>query len=174
MLRKIESFAQMDGRKLMDLYREGNIENTAYFYPDLDEDLALVRVERRFLRYLETDFFAKPGNVYWVWEENGVWVSALRLSALAPGDYYLEALETHPDFRRRGCGEKLLEAVLAALKAQGPFRLRDCVGKKNEPSLGIHRKCGFTIAAQDGVNCLSGEVNPRCYGMEYVWEGEKA
>lgn len=172
MLRRLETFAQVDGRRLMDLYREDNVENTDYFYPDVEDKVeALARVERDFLHYLETDFFPKPGNMYWVLEENGVWVSALRLSETAPGDYYLEALSTHLDFRRQGCAVRLLEAVLAELKAKGPFRLRDCVGKKNVPSLGVHEKCGFRIAAQDGTDYLSGEVNERCYGMEYAWEG---
>ena len=173
MLRRLETFARVDGRRLMDIYREDNIENTDYFYPDMkDKVQALARVEQDFLHYLETDFFSKPGNVYWVLEENGVWVSALRLTELSPGDYYLEALSTHPDFRRQGCAARLLEAVLEELKKEGPFRLRDCVGKKNVPSLGVHEKCGFRIAAQDGTDCLSGEVNERCYGMEYVWKGE--
>ena len=173
MLRRLETFARVDGRRLMDIYREDNIENTDYFYPDMkDKAQALARVEQDFLHYLETDFFFKPGNTYWVLEENGVWVSALRLTELSPGDYYLEALSTHPDFRRQGCAARLLEAVLAELKKEGPFRLRDCVGTKNVPSLGVHEKCGFRIAAQDGTDCLSGEVNERCYGMEYVWKGE--
>ena len=173
MLRRLETFARVDGRRLMDIYREDNIENTDYFYPDMkDKVQALARVEQDFLHYLETDFFSKPGNAYWVLEENGVWVSALRLTELSPGDYYLEALSTHPDFRRQGCAARLLEAVLAELKKEGPFRLRDCVGKKNVPSLGVHEKCGFRIAAQDGTDYLSGEVNERCYGMEYVWKGE--
>ena len=173
MLRRLEAFARVDGRRLMDIYREDNIENTDYFYPDMkDKAQALARVEQDFLHYLETDFFFKPGNTYWVLEENGVWVSALRLTELSPGDYYLEALSTHPDFRRQGCAARLLEAVLAELKKEGPFRLRDCVGKKNVPSLGVHEKCGFRIAAQDGTDYLSGEVNERCYGMEYVWKGE--
>ena len=113
MLRRLETFARVDGRRLMDIYREDNIENTDYFYPDMkDKVQALARVEQDFLHYLETDFFSKPGNVYWVLEENGVWVSALRLTELSPGDYYLEALSTHPDFRRQGlaaaCGAKLI------------------------------------------------------------------
>ena len=136
MLRRLETFARVDGRRLMDIYREDNIENTDYFYPDMkDKAQALARVEQDFL-------------------------------------HYLEALSTHPDFRRRRCAVRLLEAVLAELRAQGPFRLRDCVGKKNVPSLGVHEKCGFRIASQDGTVCLSGEVNERCYGMEYVWKGE--
>ena len=34
MLRKIESFGDLDGRKLMDVYAEGNEENAEYFHPD--------------------------------------------------------------------------------------------------------------------------------------------
>ena len=86
MLRRLETFARVDGRRLMDIYREDNIENTDYFYPDMkDKAQAQARVEQDFLHYLETDFFSKPGNTYWVLEENGVWVSALRLTELSPG-----------------------------------------------------------------------------------------
>ena len=100
MLRRLETFARVDGRRLMDIYREDNIENTDYFYPDMkDKAQALARVEQDFLHYLETDFFFKPGNTYWVLEENGVWVSALRLTELSPGDYYLEAWDVFKNGR---------------------------------------------------------------------------
>lgn len=35
-----------------------------------------------------------------------MWGSALRLSKLDEGLYYIEALETHPSFRRRGMPHK--------------------------------------------------------------------
>jgi len=54
-------------------------------------------------------------------------------------------------------------------KKQGPFRLCDCVSKENTASLKTHEKCGFQIVRETGLNYLTGEENPYCYGLEYVW-----
>lgn len=171
MLRKITSFAALDGRKLMDLYAEGNRENAEEFSPDCpDRDAAVQKVEEDFLRYLKESFFPTPGNSYWILEEDGVWVSALRVSEPGEGIYYLEALETREDHRRRGCASRLLLGLMEELRKQGPFRLCDCVNKQNVPSLKTHKRCGFRIARETGLDYLSGEENERCFGMEYTWE----
>ena len=78
-------------------------------------------------------------------------VSALRICRIPEGPYYLEALETRPDRRRQGYGVRLLSEVLDAMKAEGPFRLCDCVGKKNTASLKAHEKCGFRIVSEQGT-----------------------
>ena len=39
MLHRITRFSGLDGRKLMDLYAEGNLENTDYFFPDETDTL---------------------------------------------------------------------------------------------------------------------------------------
>lgn len=168
MLHRITSFAGVNGRKLMDLYREGNLENAAYFHPDApDKALALQEQEEDFLRFIQTDFFQKKGNEYWVLEEENTWVSALRLYQISEERYYIEALETHPEFRRRGYAEHLLNSVTEELKRRGPFQLWDCVGKRNEASIRTHLKCGFEIAAQSGFDYLTDEVNDQCFGMRY-------
>lgn len=59
-------------------------------------------VEAGFLDFLKNDFFEQDGAAYWILEENGVWVSALRLSRIQTDLYYLEALETRPDQRGQG------------------------------------------------------------------------
>lgn len=174
MLLTLTRFSDLDGRKLMDLYAEGNLENTDYFYPSMtDKAEALRLVEEGFLSYLRDEFFGPAGSTYRIWEENGVWVSALRLTRVEDGLYYLEALETHPAFRRQGYASRLLQGVLDALKAEGPFRLCDCVSKRNEASLRTHLKCGFRIAAEEGIDYLRGEKDERDYGMEYRYEGEE-
>lgn len=168
MLHPITSFDDIDGRKLMDLYREGNIENTAYFYPEItDQAVALQNVERDFLSYIKTDFLANEGNTYWVLEEENTWVSALRLYPITKGLYYIEALETHPSFRRKGYAVRLLKGVIEALRERGPFRLCDCVGKRNPASIRTHQKCGFKIVSEAGFDYLCNEANDKDYGMEY-------
>ena len=97
-----------------------------------------------------------------------MWVSALRTCKIPEGPYYLEALETRPDRRRQGYGVRLLSEVLDAMKAEGPFRLCDCVGKKNTASLRAHEKCGFRIVSEKGYDYLHREVGPRRWARTWI------
>ena len=168
MLYQFTSLKQLDLRKLMDLYAEGNTVNAEEFYPNIaDRSQALKRAEQDFIDFLETGFFTAPDRVYWVLEEDGVWVSAARTCRIEDGLYYLEALETHPGYRRRGYAAKLLGAILDALKQKGAFKLCDCVDKENVPSIKTHEKCGFSVASDPAINYLSGNTCDWEYGMEY-------
>lgn len=169
MLIKISCFEDIDQRQLMDLYQEGNRENCSYFFPDEEEAAALPKVEQKFLDYLEQDFFSAPDRWYYVLEKKGVWVSALRLSHIRDDIYYIEALETHPGHRKKGYAVEFMQELIDTLKEKGPFRLCDCVSKKNEASLATHKKCGFEIVSEEGYDYLSGEVNDRCYGLQYTF-----
>ena len=120
---------------------------------------------------MEKDFLAKPGNTYWILEEEGAWVSALRLSRIEDGFYYMEALETHPRYRRKGYGIKLLQGVIEALKEGGSFKICDCVWKRNTPSLAVHEKCGFGIVSERGMDYIHGEADENNYGLQYIYEG---
>ena len=73
--------------------------------------------------FLKHEFFLQNEAAYWIFEENGVWYSALRTCKVLNGPYYLEALETRPDFRGEGYASLLLTSVLDALKENGPFRI---------------------------------------------------
>ncbi|MCR5690519.1 MAG: GNAT family N-acetyltransferase [Clostridiales bacterium] len=173
MLLKITSYDALDERRLMDVYSESNYENTDYFYPDEPDKAKAVRmVEAGFLDYLKNGFFASPGNTYWILEEHSEWVCAMRTTLIVPAAYYIEALETRPDRRRRGCASRLIACVIDELKQNGPFRLCDCVSKRNEASLAAHLKCGFRIVSEEGLDYLSGERDDRHYGLEYVCSGE--
>lgn len=168
MLLRITSFANLDKRKLMDIYSESNAENAAHFYPEeTDKEAALRKAEAGFLHFLENDFFKWSKAACWVWEESGTWVSALRTCEIQAGSYYLEALETHPEHRKRGYGSSLLSGVLNAMKKDGPFRLCDCVSKNNAASLKTHEKCGFQIVSETGYNYLYKESDAYDFGLEY-------
>ena len=168
MLLRINKYSDLDERKLMDIYAESNFENTDFFFPDIsDKNEATRKVEAGFLDYLKNVFFSREGNDLWVLEEDGLWVSALRTSKLECGIYYPEALETRPDSRRKGYAAKLLSGVLEVLKPEGPFRMYDCVSKKNTASLKTHEKCGFRIVSEKGFDYLTGEYDEHCYGLEY-------
>lgn len=170
MLLRITKSPDLDGRQLMDVYSESNLENTDFFYPgESDKAAAVAGVEAGFLDFLENEFFHLKKATYWVWEEDGVWISALRICEIRQGAYYLEALETRPDRRGKGYGSRLLLSVLEEMKKEGPFRLLDCVSKKNLPSLRTHEKCGFQIVSQKGYDYLHEEADDRDYGLEYSY-----
>ena len=172
MLLQITRYADLDERMLMDLYAEGNLENTDYFFPGIKDKAEAVRkVEAGFLGFLQDEFMDRPGNTYWILEENGVWVSALRTTRIRPGLYYIEALETRPDCRRKGFAARLLTGVAETLKKDGPFRLCCCVSKKNTASLKTHLACGFAVVSEAGWDYLLDESDSRDYGMEYRYSG---
>lgn len=168
MLIRRTEFQEVDARKLMDVYSESNYENTAYFFPDeADKEAAVRKVEAGFLDYLKNDFFGNRDAAYWILAADGVWVSALRTCMIQEGLYYLEALETRPDRRRRGYGAELLAGVVDSLKKNGPFRLCSCVDKKNVASLKTHEKSGFRVVSEEGYDYLHGESDDHDFGMEY-------
>lgn len=170
MILRIEKYGDIDQRRLMDLYSESNLENTDYFYPDIeDKAWAVGKVEEGFLDFLENEFYVKEGSVYWILEEDGVWLSALRTTELEGRTFYIEALETHPDHRRQGYAAKLIEGVIGELKKGGGFRLRSCVDKENAPSIAAHLHCGFKIADETGSDLLFGESRDWEYSFEYIW-----
>ncbi len=172
MVHPITRYANLDERRLMSLYAEGNRENADYFYPEMEDREAAVRqAEKDFLHDLENDFFTCPGRTYWVLEEQHEWVSAVRLYQLKPDFYYLEALETHPAYRKKGYASKLLREVICALRKKGAFQLCDCVSKKNIASLRTHERCGFQIVSDEGFDYLRNESDERFLGLAYSYDG---
>ena len=172
MLLRIVKYCDLDERKLMDVYSESNYENTDYFFPgETDKTAAVRKVEAGFLNYLKEDFFNMTDAAYWILEINGVWVSALRTCRVQKRLYYLEALETSPDHRRKGYGAILLSGVADSLKKDGPFRLCSCVSKRNIASLRTHEKSGFQIVSEKGYDYLQEEADDHDFGLEYCYSG---
>lgn len=116
--------------------------------------------------FCKTIFFAVPGSLYAVLEEDGSWVSALRLAPVE-GGWYLEALETDPDFRRRGCAKRLIRQVIAKLEEDGPVTIWDSVAKTNAASLATHSSCGFVIVRDEGYSYRTGETYQNDWGLRY-------
>ena len=166
MLIKLTELQDTDISRLMAIYIEGNRENAAWFYPELPEAEGIRRAEQDFVTFLRADFFTRAGSVYYVWEEAGQWVAALRLERTADG-YYLEALETRPDQRRKGYGAGLLRAACRDLEREGPIRMRDCVRKTNESSLRTHLAAGFCVDQDPAIEYPGGKIDDRSYGMLY-------
>ena len=138
MLCVVSKLQDLNFSQLMAVYEEGNQENAECFWPELSAGQQMLRAEQAFYQYLAEGFFSVPGAVYAIWQEQGVYISALRLEPYEDG-LLLEALETAPDQRRQGYAERLIRAV----QGEFPQKIYSHVSKKNLPSLAVHKKCGF-------------------------------
>lgn len=152
-------------RMVHDIYMEGNMENARWRNPELEDLTEAIKAEERsFVEFLRS-FLAKEENRYYVLEMDGRWVSALRLTRI-DDFYYLEALETAEEHRKQGCAVLLIQEVVKQLKQRGQVIIRDNVSKRNIPSLATHKKCGFVIEKENGIDYLTGENSERVYGMK--------
>ena len=129
-----------------------------------DRQLALA--EEDFREYLSQVFFAAEGAAYFILEEAGRYVSALRLEPYEDG-LLLEALETAPEERRKGYAAHLICETVAYLKKSGPVRLYSHVLRGNTASLRTHEKCGFRQIS-DCARYIDGSVNRRAVTMLYT------
>lgn len=163
MLRIFNRLSQLNWSQLMAVYAEGVAENGAELYPNLSEGQQILRAEQDFHAYLSGDFFRNEQEKYCIWEENGRYVSALRLHPFEDG-VLMEALETHPDYRRRGYAASLIREVIAQLHLQ---KVYSHIRKRNMPSIAVHQKCGFRKIS-DSARYLNGEVTTR--SQTYLYE----
>lgn len=154
-------------RMVSTVYAEAIRENALERDPLAGGTQALLHAEEnRFVDFL-CQFFRGYRNRYYVLCEGEAWVSALRLTVL-DGYYYLEALETAPEYRKQGYATLLINRVLKRLKKHGTVIIRCCVSKKNTASLATHFKCGFVIETENGYNPLHHTTSEKNYGLLYT------
>lgn len=158
MLKIAHSLSELNFSKLMEVYAEGNVENGEYFFPEETPERQKMLAEERFGEYLREDFFRQKGACYAVLEEQGEYLSALRLEPYEDG-LLLEALETKPNCRKKGYARELMRLTFARLPAG--TKVYSHVSKRNEPSLAVHRACGFRVYLDYAVE-VDGTVTRRC------------
>ena len=164
MLLMVDKLKNLSFSQLMDVYEEGNRENGKEFWPNLDPAQQMLQAEQEFYQYLRQVFFPTENARYYIWEEQGHYVSALRLEPYRDG-MLLEALETTPSRRKKGYAARLIQAVQAVCPEQ---KIYSHVSKRNVASLRTHEKCGFRRIADYAVYA-DGSVNSRSYTL--CWEG---
>lgn len=163
MFKIVFQLRELNFGKLMELYSEGNAENAECSYPYLERNQGITAAENDFYGYLREVFFRTSGAVYALWEADGVYISALRLEPYKDG-LLLEALETHPSYRRQGYAKKLITATLRWLEEQGKGPVYSHVHKRNTASLMTHLSCGFQRISEQAVY-IDGSVTDRSCTM---------
>lgn len=146
-------------RELMDVYAESNEKTGLEEWPDLPAGFAREMAEQSFYQYLKEVFFPTPDACYFLWEEDGKYVSALRLEPYRDG-LLLAGLETAPDARQKGYAARLIQETKKWLTSRRFVRLYSHVHKKNLASIKTHEKCGFRHRS-DYAEYIDGSVNYR-------------
>lgn len=162
-----QSMTEDEYRKLMAIYAESNRENIGYFFPELkDEKLGVQKVEEQFVAFMKTDFFSEKDHCYYILSVDDEWVAAMRFIRLAEHSYFLEALETKPEQRRKGYATALFTRVIRKHRPEGSFTVKSIVSKHNEASLAFHEKVGFK---PEGMPSHSPMADQKL-GFTYIYE----
>ncbi len=88
-----------------------------------------------------------PAARAWVAELDGR-VAAMLVLWLVVDEAHIATIATHPDFRRRGVGERILLASLRAVRAEGARRAFLEVRVGNEAAQAMYRKYGFEVTGR--------------------------
>jgi putative acetyltransferase len=94
---------------------------------------------------LDLSGLSDPAVNVWGVRIDGQVVAIGALKRLDGGQAELKSMRTHPDFLRRGIAAALLEAIIAAARAEGitQLSLETGSGPLFEPALALYRKRGF-------------------------------
>ena len=160
MLKIIKSMKEFPFAKVMEVYAESNAASARDQFPWESEAQGLYRAEMEFYQYLRHDFFTMGDSFYALWMEKGRPVSAVRFERWKDG-FLLEGLETHPDYRGRGYGTKVMEAALAEIREPVYAHVK----KDNIASLRVHEKCGFSQCEDTAM--VDGSFDPRFVTLKY-------
>ena len=152
-----EKLNELSFDKLMALYAEENMNTGSIRWPEESQWRQVALAEEEFRDYLRQVFFRTAGARYLILEELGRYVCALRLEPYRDG-LLLEALETAPDYRRKGYATSLIEA---AMQTAAEEKIYAHVDWRNTASLRTHEKCGFAKVLDYAVY-IDGSVDSRC------------
>lgn len=98
------------------------------------------------------EFIANPKQLILIEDINGEWVSCLRAVETAPENWFIEAVETKPEERKKGYGMKLLLHTISYLEKLGMKEITSTILKDNFKSQALHEKCGFVPTNDPPIN----------------------
>ncbi|MGN1117391.1 MAG: GNAT family N-acetyltransferase [Acutalibacteraceae bacterium] len=139
--------------RLMSVYSESMNDMRINFA----DDAQMCAAYASFLR----EFVKSPKQLIIVETFDDEWVSALRAIETIKGYWFLEAVETKPEERKKGFGKDLLHHTIDYLKSIGMTELTCIISKNNFKSQALHEKCGFIPTNELPLNCW-GELEEGC------------
>ena len=131
--------------RLLSVYSESMNEMKIHFANDAE----MCGAYASFLR----DFVKNPKQLILVEVSDDEWVSALRAIETTEGHWFLEAVETKPNKRKKGFGKDLLLHTIDYLKNRGMTEITCTISHNNHKSQALHGKCGFIPTNDAPLNC---------------------
>ena len=162
MLKIVRSIRELDFRNLADVYEQSCIERGSKQYGNYPTSQQMLLSEQDLYGEVKC-FLADPKAFYALWEEQGRYISVLRMEPYKDG-LLLEGLETVPAERKKGYAKRLIMGVLAHLERSGAV-IYSHVEKKNTASMAVHLSCGFEKISDHAVY-VDGSVSYNGYTLQ--------
>jgi len=135
-----------------DVLNNGLVEDRGFNINDSNIEEIKFNIKKDFIEYLMSCSKDENFQAYYILrDEHHTIVSVCRI-VFDAGEYYLEGLETHRDYYRKGFATKLLFQVMQELKRNNVLKIYSIVRNHNTKSLNFHRKNGFTNVMEDNTN----------------------
>ncbi len=153
MLRIFTSSRELKVGKLMQLY-----------FQDFSDSPRLLKAEQDFYSYV-LEFLRQEGCFYAIWEEDGSYISALRMEPYQDG-ILVEGLATDTAYRKKGYAKTLLKKATDHALSMGFDRVYSHIAGDNKASIATHTACGFQ-KLQDYAVFIDGSVNHKNFTYMY-------
>ena len=167
MLKYVYQLRDLKVSDLYGVYSESLEKDRVLTYYDLDVNEGYLCVCQDFFQYLKQVFFSTEGACCVLYTIGDIYVSALRLEPYKDG-LLISAVETMPEYRRKGYAAELLKGVIRYAGSHGVGKLYSHVEKRNIPSLLLHESCGFSRISES-ASYIDGTVSNRgctfCYAL---------
>ena len=165
MLKILRSVNGLSYSMIMEVYGQSLRLAAEKEYPQKGENAGLLQAEQDYYAYLRDVHFLLNGAFMAVWEEKGVYISAVRVEPYQDG-VLITGLETRSDFRNQGYATMLLRALTARCNAGEYPEIISHIDDDNVASIAVHTKCGFQKIA-DHAAFLDGTVSHIACTMRY-------
>ncbi len=160
MLHIYTSSKELCFHKLMDLY----------FSEFQDAGPILYDAEQDFYSYL-LDFLKQDRSFYAVWEQDGKYLSALRMEPYQDG-LLMEGLVTDIPHRKKGHAKALILKTLEYAASIGIKKVYSHIKKSNIASISTHIACGFSLLCDYAVY-IDGSVDHHSSTYFYKCDNNK-
>lgn len=148
---KINNLSQKDIEQWFDVLNHGLEEDRGYDLLDPNIESIRAGIKKDYINYLKNCGNNQNFYAYYILRDDGTIVSVCRI-VIIDGKYYLEGLETHRDYYRKGFASKLLNKVFFMLKRDNIETIYSIVRNHNYKSLKFHYKNGFSVENKDDVD----------------------
>ena len=150
--KQIFQLKDKDIEQWFDVLNNGLVEDRGFNINDSNIEEIKSNIRKDYIEYLMSCSMDENLQAYYIFrDEHNVIVAVCRI-VFDEGEYYLEGLETHRNYYRKGFATQLLFEVLHELKRNNILKIYSIVRNHNTKSLNFHKKHGFTIVMEDNTN----------------------